>query len=339
MTIDQYNFENIQKDIEGSPDGVGYNITLSKIYDDIKDAKFEEDDKVSFGIWERDLKKADWQKTLKLCLEALETQSKDLQIVGWLMESLTVLEGFNGILKSIEILDKFINKFWNICYPRNEDNSSDEEQKIRILTWIYNTIEKRSRFIPLFKSNIDISIYAYDYAVEMKNTIIRDPNSAADVFNSATKMNMKTLEEIQNIINTSDLSELEYLKNIIDSIMKACLNLKESISKFINQPESVFSALLNNISKIKKIILSRNTTNADSSKQIEIKPYKTSERDAIYDEINMLSQRLAIIEKHSPSSYILNLVVSWKNKSLLEIIDDIKTGSSESHKLLKFLVS
>ena len=111
MTIDQYNFETIQKDIVGSPDGVGYNITLSKIYDDIKDAKFEEDDKVSFGIWERDLKKADWQKTLKLCLEALETQSKDLQIVGWLMESLTVLEGFNGILKSIEILDKFINKF------------------------------------------------------------------------------------------------------------------------------------------------------------------------------------------------------------------------------------
>lgn len=339
MDIEQYNFENIQKEIEGSPDGVGYDIALSRTYDEIKEAKFEEDDTVSFGVWERDLKKADWQKALHLCLNALETQSKDLQIVGWLMESLATLEGFEGILKSIEILDEFINKFWNTCYPRNEDNSSDEEQKIRILNWIYNTIEKISRFIPFIENDTNISIYAYDYAVEMKNTIIRDPNSSTDVLNSAKKMNMKTLEELQNIINTSDSSYLEQTKSIITSIKTACAKLKETTSKFISAPEIPFSDLLNNLEKVKKIISLKNKEIPEKPKQSDIQIIQTSERDSIYDEINNLAQRLAIIEKHSPSSYILNLVVSWKNKSLLEIIDDIKTGTSESHKLLKFLVN
>lgn len=333
------NFENIFKEIEGSPDGMGYDITLSRIYDEIKEAKFEEDDTVSFGIWERDLKKADWPKSIQLCSEALEKQSKDLQILGWLMESLTALEGFYGILKSIEILDKFIAKFWNICYPRNEDNSSDEEQKIRILNWIYNTIEKRSRFIPFIDGTTIVSIYSYDYAVEMKNTIIRDPSSATDVLNSATKMNMKTLEELQNVINTADNSKLTQITDVINSIISACSKLKETISKFIKTPEAVFSDLLNNMEKIKKIISSNNKETPEKIEEIDMNSYKAAERDSIYDEINILSQRLAVIEKHSPSSYILNLVVSWKNKSLLEIIDDIKTGTSESHKLLKFLVS
>lgn len=332
------NFENIFKEIEGSPDGVGYDITLSRTYDEIKEAKFEEDDTVSFGVWERELKKADWQKSILLCSEALEKQSKDLQILGWLMESLTVLEGFNGILKSIEILDKFITKFWNTCYPRNENNSSDEEQKIKILNWIYNTIEKRSKFIH-FIENTNISIYSYEYAIEMKNTILRDPGSATDVFNSATKMNMKSLEEIQNLINTADTAKLNKTTNIIDSIIFACSKLKETISKFLKNPEIVFFNLLNNMEKIKKIISSKNKELSEKTEEINLNEYKSAERDSIYDEINMLSQRLAIIEKHSPSSYILNLVVSWKNKSLLEIIDDIKTGASESHKLLKFLVS
>ncbi len=96
---------------------------------------------------------------------------------------------------------------------------------------------------------------------------------------------------------------------------------------------------MNNLEKIKKIISLKNKEVSEKSEQVGIQPIKSLERDSIYDEINNLAQKLAVIEKHSPSSYILNLVVSWKNKSLLEIIDDIKTGTSESHKLLKFLVS
>lgn len=335
----QYNLESILKEIEGSPNGVGFDVSLSRVYDEIKDAKFEEDDSVSFGIWERELKKADWAKAEQLCVEALEKQSKDLQIVGWLMETLTVLDGFDGILDAINILYEFISKFWEASYPRTEDNTSDQEQKLRILNWIYSVLEKRSKFTPFIKDSSGISIYSYDYAVEMKNTIIRAPNLSTEVLNSANKAHMKTLEEIQNIINITPVSEFEQTTDIIERIKSVCEKLKESLQNFVNDPDPVFPGLLNNLEKVKKIISlkNKNTSKEPDHPQAEI--YKTSERDAIYDEINMLAQRLAVIEKHSPSSFILNLVVSWKNKSLLEVIEDIKTGTTESHKLLKFLVS
>ena len=104
MNRHQYNISNILKEIDGSPNSVGFDISLSRTYDEIKEARFEEDDSVSFGVWERDLKKADWQKVEKLCVEALESQSKDLQIVCWLIESLVFLENFSGLAKGIEIL-------------------------------------------------------------------------------------------------------------------------------------------------------------------------------------------------------------------------------------------
>lgn len=339
MNDSQYNLEGIFKEIEGSPDSVGYDISLSKVYDAIKEAKFEEDDNVSFGIWEHDLKKADWPKTLQLCIDALSRQSKDLQILGCLLEALANLEGFGGILKAIEILNEFISKFWLTCYPRTEDNSSDQEQKIRILNWIYSTIEKRSRFIPFINDGVEVSLYSYDYAIEMKNTMLRDPNSAQEVLSSAAKINMKSLEEIQGIIKAADASKFNQTLSVINSIKIACDKLKDTIANFIDNAEPAFSNLLTNLDKIRKIISVKSQEPIADAPARSPKLNSLSERDDIYDEINMLAQRLAVIEKHSPSSYILNLVVSWKNKTLLEIINDIKTGTSESHKLLKFLVS
>jgi hypothetical protein len=65
----------------------------------------------------------------------------------------------------------------------------------------------------------------------------------------------------------------------------------------------------------------------------------SSSREQIYDQIAQLAQQLKEIEKHSPSHYMLELVVSWKSKTLLAIINDLKSGTSEAHELLKILLN
>ena len=346
MIRSSYKIEDILKEITGSPDGVGQDISLSKIYDDIKDARFEEDDRLSQGIWERDLKKADWNAVEKLSSDALIDQSKDLQIIAWLIESLSILDGFEGIAKGIEILTSFIESFWNFCYPRDEENLSDNEQKFRILDWIFETIGKKSIFIPFVSyGDSQINLYNYDYAIEMKSISIRSPNSANEILESAKKNNIKTIEEIQNIIIASDKNDVQkFLKNIED-IKDAKNNLEITIAKISSQKNiKVFSSLLNNLEKIEKIL-----NPVASKKETEVTEKNNSEifqniseintRDKIYDEISELAKKLEILEKHSPSHCMLELIVSWRDKNLLEIINDLKNGNSESHQLLKILMS
>lgn len=342
MNREKYEISDLMLEIDGSPDGVGYDISLSKIYDDIKEARFEEDDTVSFGVWERDLKKADWGLAEKLCVDSIKQKSKDIKILGWLLESLIVLDGFRGVFKGIEILNAFVKTFWNTCYPRNEDNSSDQEQKLKILDWIFDVLEKRSRFVPFAWYNSDdfVNLYNYEYAVDLKNTMIRLPNSSNEILESAKKSGIKTLDEVQNMINIMNQKDSAKLLESVKSIKESKLNFDQTISEFLEENINSFSGLISNLEKIEKLLLPKKSEKNDNNESPMIKLDETSiPRDKIYDEIDSLSKKLAIIERHSPSSSILNLVVSWKEKTLLEIMDDLKSGNSEAHRLLKILIN
>ncbi|MDR0744364.1 MAG: type VI secretion system ImpA family N-terminal domain-containing protein [Holosporales bacterium] len=347
MNRANYSISDLFNNIENSSDICGKDLSLSQIYDDIKNAKYEEDDRLSLGVWERELKKAEWQLVEQLCVDALINQSKDLQIVGWLMEALAVLDGFEGICKGIEILDEFTKIYWKDCYPKNEDNESDDEQKLKILDWIYETINKRAISIPFVNNNgISISIYNYDYAIEMKTILIRAPDRAKEIQESIEKNNIKTLEMIQNIMKSLDKDYLKSIIECLDRLKHKTDELEKNLRKlFNNDTVTVFSKLISNVNKLKKFITQYITDIPENSGNL-IKNHKeyaniptSSTREQIYDQIAQLAQQLQEIEKHSPSHYMLELVVSWKNKTLLAIINDLKSGTSEAHELLKILLN
>jgi type VI secretion system ImpA family protein len=343
----RYETSDILNEISGSPDGVGYDASLSKVYDDIRNARFEEDDSLSLGIWERDLKKADWEHVEKLSLETLREHSKDFQVLGWLIEAATVLDGFEGIAKGIAMLTEFTEVFWKSGYPRNEDNSSDCEQKLVILEWIYTTVSRRVKFIPFISlgKNEGINLYNYEYAVDMRNTTIKSPNRATEILESAKKNNVRNIDDIQNMISVMSQEEVGSLLSIFKKIKEAKNNFEQTISDFSKESSiGTFSSLLINIEKIEKSILLRQKKKTLSTEKMEnldmeVVPQKHYTRNEIYDQIDDLAKKLMLIERHSPSSCILKLVVSWKNKNLLEIVDDLKSGDSESHRLLKFLMA
>ena len=344
-----YSIDDIAKEIPSSTDGSGTNLSLTSVYDDIKNARIEEDDKLSFGIWERELKKANWELVEALTFEIIRDKSKDLQLVGWLIESLVILDGFKGIAKGMEILKTFLEFFWQSCYPKAEDETSDEEQKFRILNWIYESVNKRATLIPFIFHGQDeqINLYNHDYACELLATTKRSPASSSEIINSAKKENVKTLDEIQNMIKSSQTDDLKNTLYEIKNIYMSEESLMETIKK-ISKDNSIgaFYALKNNLSKIEKIIQpylsGKNTTgdNEDCIKEAtQIDNTSSNKRDDIYEQIGSLANTLKNIDKHSPSYYILNLVFSWKDKSLLEIITDLQSGETEAHKLLKILLN
>ena len=58
----------------------GEYLRYEPIYDEIQEYRREDDPQLSQGVWERDIKKANWPQLLITCEDLLKHKTKDLQI-------------------------------------------------------------------------------------------------------------------------------------------------------------------------------------------------------------------------------------------------------------------
>jgi type VI secretion system protein ImpA len=347
MNIDSIAIDEIVAEIDGTYKGAGVDLSLSSIYDEIKNARIDEDNEVSYGVWERPLKKADWKKVAELSISSLKTDSKDLQLVAWLMEALCAQKGFAGILEGIIVLRSFLESFWNSCFPRNNKNESNDERKFRILDWIYESLAKKALFIPFVKIDDDtnINLYQYEYALEMKTLASRHQQNVVTVADMDHKNGKKTIEELKNSVSQTTKngnSEFFFLHNAINEEIEKLVQTISKISK--NLSASVFKKLIASMDKIHTLLNTHQMLDnpekidakiADNNREIT----SSVPREELYIELSRIKGKLENLEKHSPSHYLLQLVLMWKDKELFEIITDLKTGSTEAHKLLRYLMS
>ncbi|MCU6244133.1 type VI secretion system protein TssA [Enterobacter asburiae] len=67
--------------------------------------------------WSYQPRKADWMKVKTLCVEMLETQSKDLQILCWLAEALIQSDGIIGAAEGITLIIRCLSQYWDFLHP------------------------------------------------------------------------------------------------------------------------------------------------------------------------------------------------------------------------------
>ncbi len=113
--------EDLLEPIPGdNPSGV--DLYYDKVFDQIKEARSEDDDLLPSGVWDRAPKKADHGVVIKLAGEAIAKRSKDLRLATWLAESLFKREGFSVLLPSMEFLKSLQDAFWSTYHPEIEED-------------------------------------------------------------------------------------------------------------------------------------------------------------------------------------------------------------------------
>lgn len=135
----------LQEPLEG-PEPGGANLRYEPVYDQIKEARTEEDD-IPQGDWQHERKTADWPVVVKLCTEILEKRSKDLQVAAWLTEGLLNREGFGGFRDGLDLMKGLLEKSWDHLYPEIDDG--DLEFRAAPLEWVGNYLDLSLRRVPL----------------------------------------------------------------------------------------------------------------------------------------------------------------------------------------------
>jgi type VI secretion system protein ImpA len=157
----------------------GEDLYYDKVFDQIKEARREDEDDLPEGDWERaQKKKADHRAVIKLAGEALAKRSKDLRLAGWLVESQLRMEHFPILAPGIELIRSLQESFWPTFYPMIEEGEDLELRVISVET-VSGLIAAAARKVPLTKSGLSFEDYLAAHVVGYEKDATTDAKQEA----------------------------------------------------------------------------------------------------------------------------------------------------------------
>jgi len=131
----------------------GASLRYERIYDQVKEARTEDDESIPSGDWQRQVKRADHALVLKLAGEALATKSKDLQLAAWLTEAYVKREGIALIQPCFKLMQDLQEQFWDRLYPEIEDG--DAGMRAVPIEWAANRVAVLLREAPITRDGLN----------------------------------------------------------------------------------------------------------------------------------------------------------------------------------------
>lgn len=310
-------------------------LLYENIYDTIKEARRQEED-LPQGDWQRDIKKADWKMVQQLCFQILAKQSKDLQVAVWWMEAKIHLEGFQGIILGLTLINQLCERFWPTLWPQPDDG--DWENRIAPLIWMDEKIPSCLGMLTITAPQ-DIEQPRYNFFDYQK---VNQPqlNQTSDLSishlqNSATLTPTTFYQNLNTQLNNS----LELLKQLNTFLDEKYQRHAPSLIKFRELLGSIQAFVLR-ILKERAVDMPALIHENNQEKQMDHINYNTSEirsRDEAYQRLAQAADYLLRTEPHSPTPYLVKRAVSWGSLPLQELLLELVNDRSDLRALYTLL--
>ncbi len=344
----ELNVEKIYQPIsEAKPSG-DY-LYYEAVYDQIREARREDDASLPQGIWQTDLKKADWQNVMALCLDVLENRSKDLQVMAWLTEALTRIHGFEGLFSGLQIMYDCCEIFWDDMHPQIENDGledSDKDARFAPLIWLNDKLPLQIKRIPLTAPSIGeegfYSWLQYEEALQLDAMASKDPTR----LQTAQQDGKITLAQFTE---SAMMTQYTYYKDLY-ALMITLSEKSEQLAKFIVEHDGKESPTMIAVrATIQSIIHFVRTTLRDRAN--EEKPADTTSdtpfpddefgtadgaddgsgvptgrirtRAEAYRLLARTAEYLLRTEPHSPAPYLVKRAVVWGSMSLPQLLQEL----------------
>ena len=347
----------------------GQDLSFSNEFHAIKIAKTQDDPLLDQGDWVAEPKQADWHFVEQKSIEILTGKSKDLRLLGWLLEAWSNLYGFEGTAKALELMHRTLNEYWTQLHPEIEEE--DLDQRLGLLQGSINHL------IPLIKQVAIVNVPAfslsdYEALLRQKNHLLKQVESYTDDANSS-----QILEQFeQSLFNTSKsfqyqnyqhfsaiLAEWSILKSVLDTLMgldapsfaaidTQLENIHTSLKKLyktdvFTQPvmatqtsESSAAATITtqalSFTQRKEQEIDMNTVHP--SKGFQVQPQNhLANREQAMRVLQEISDYFQANEPHSPVSYMLQKTIKWSQMPLHEWLNQVIKNENPLHNVQELL--
>lgn len=323
----------------------GESLRYTNIYDKIREARREEDDKLPQGVWKSEVKKADWDQVDRLCTDALQNRSKDLQIAAWLTEAWLHLEGVGGLKRGLELVLELTKTFWDSIHP--DMTSGGLELRIVPYEWINTRLseEIQSVLITLPSDRAAHSYHLLDYNEASRQSLAgkKDQNQGAG---------KPSLAKISLSIDQTPTAFYRYMDESCTQALQAMTELEDILRLHLENDAPTFYRLrekldtvqrfaLNVLSERGEKMVAKNKLMAEvppqprPTKKSALSPIES--RDQAYAILGEVAAYLEKIEPHSPTPYLIRRSITWGGMSLSQVFADAMSNGRDMSLILDIL--
>ncbi|MCB1035543.1 MAG: type VI secretion system protein TssA [Acidobacteria bacterium] len=322
------------------------------VYDALQELRREDDPSLPQGVWQRELKKADWKQLAAQALEVLTTRSKDLQIAAWMTEAWTHLHGFPGAEKGLRLVAGLCQDFWEDVHPQVEDG--DLQARLAPLEWVGNRLAATLKTVPVTWPETDeassFSWGEWESALHLAHMVTANPSNAGD--EAARGKAAKT--KFQVSASLTPTSFFQHLAEEIDRCLEAtdaldgvlrerCASGGPSLAELRSTFESIASFAARTLKERMEeqgqevgdpveVAESADLDDPESAPGGRIRS-----RAEAYRRLNEAAEYLLRTEPHSPAPYLIKRAVSWGNLSLAELLQELLEQTADLGTIYRLL--
>ena len=157
--------------------GVGASLRYEPIYDQVKEARREDDD-LKREEWQPPRKTADWPLVIRLTTDALTKRTKDLQLAAWMTEALLRQNGIAGLREGLSVVNRMLQDFWDAVYPAID--GTDLGMRAAPVEWIGIMLDVAVRQAPIVQDRLSLLDYEESRKVPTDKEAKDDKAKAAE---------------------------------------------------------------------------------------------------------------------------------------------------------------
>jgi type VI secretion system protein ImpA len=319
-------------------------------FDAIRNARREDDASLPAGIWQTELKVADWREVEAGCRRLLVERSKDLTLAAWLGESWLHLYGWQALPRCFELLALLCERYWAELHPLPRDG--DTGYRAAPFAWLATAYaDVLAARAQLFEGREGMrgtlaqwhAAHREALALEARQNVPAAKREAAAhaiaVLNEAARaasperlhQQLAALAQARVLIGRVDAwctprlgEEAPSFAALMKTIDEAELVLKECVAMHPFAPPPPLAP-------------SGETDGADRVSAPAVTPSivqgALQSRDDAYRQLAAIADFLMRYEPHSPVPYMVQRALEWGAKPLPVLLQELMSGDSDGQKL------
>lgn len=324
-------------------------------YDNIRQARRQDDPSLPQGDWKTKLKKADWGEVQTLSLKALSYQSKDVQIVAWLTEAWLYLYGYLGLKAGLHLCLQLCEHYWPDLFPPIEED--DLELRLSPFRWFNEKLTVQLGHVPITApASSDVLAYSFldrESAWLLENRPAAEKQAAeaegkptrAKFLTSATLTPRTFCAQISSHLQDA-LTSVTVLNQFLDNacgkqspslgqLQQMLMDIqrvvdgivKEKPAESITELEASVEAALEIDEHLEQMPTQRSPTT--------VSPIRS--RAEAYQRLAEVADYLLNTEPHSPTPYLIKRAISWGNLSLTELLMELVNDDKDLQAIYSLL--
>ena len=321
-----------------SPDKpVGEPLFDSPVYQTILDARTQEDNSTPRGVWELELQQADWDLVYKESLNAIATQSKDIQLAVWLLEAQINRLGFEAIAPTVYMISQLVKTFKTSFHPQPE--GGDMEHRLNIFEWLNSKLTITLKHVA-FTQRPDTE-HQYNWA-DWELALHQSQVQNAQPEEVANKKEQNHLEEISQNIH---LTPTEYYQTLYSDMELALMAMDDlsgqldalfgsespSLANFTGLLEELAGLAYQQLDQRGLLLIKSDTEQSMNEGTEEIHPEQTdykesqliSSRNDAYIALQSIADFLKVDDPHSPTPYLIYKAIDWGQMNTSQLYSEL----------------